>query len=128
MYRQGRDGYTEVTDKPRITVDDPPDLIEVVANVVGFVACARAGGLQVRLQKVLPLPEWTEEEPSLDTVQQSVFGMLRSALSNPCFDILALHSVYSCAMCDSHCSKQPDPSLNTRQSSRMVTLSDWLPY
>ncbi|KAJ2169701.1 hypothetical protein GGH15_000284 [Coemansia sp. RSA 562] len=128
MYRQGRDGYTEVTDKPRITVDDPPDLVEVVANVVGFVACARAGGLQVRLQKVLPLPEWTEEEPSLDTVQQSVFGMLRSALSNPCFDILALRSVYSCTMCDSHCSKQPDPSLNTRQSSRMVTLSDWLPY
>ncbi|KAJ2120198.1 hypothetical protein IW147_005269 [Coemansia sp. RSA 720] len=128
MCQQGRDGYTEVTDKPRITVDDPPDLVEVVASVVGFVACARAGGLQVRPQKALPLPEWTDDEPSLDTVQQSVFGVLNSALSNPCFDILALCSVYSCAMCDSHCSKQPNPGQNMGESSRMVSLSDWLPY
>ncbi|KAJ2500918.1 hypothetical protein GGH96_002332 [Coemansia sp. RSA 1972] len=127
MSQKGRDGYTEVTNKPRITVDDPPDLVEVVANVVGFVACARAGGLQVRLQKALPLPEWTEDEPSLDTVQQSVFGVLNSALGNS-FDILALRSVYSCAMCDSQFSKQLDHGQNTRESSRMVTLSDWLPY
>ncbi|KAJ2828263.1 hypothetical protein IWW50_001482 [Coemansia erecta] len=136
MRKKDQDGYTVVVEKPRITVDDPAELVEVVANMVGFVACARAGGLQIRLQRAQCLQEWNDDddEPSSDKEQQCVFGVLNSALGGSQQDMLAQYSVYSCEMCDSHrCSGQPGPSLQVAQgtiseSSCTVTLSDWLSY
>ncbi|KAJ2161731.1 hypothetical protein GGF46_001235 [Coemansia sp. RSA 552] len=130
MSHTGKDGYEALGDVTRVSVDDPPQLIEVVANVVCFVACARTGHLHVRFPPRTPGLDLDDmEDDDVDDQQdtkaqcESLFCLLRDAVSGD-VDTLAIHSIYACAECDGYMAS----AATSAPVGRSVTMSDWVPY
>ncbi|KAJ2712714.1 hypothetical protein H4R19_002612, partial [Coemansia spiralis] len=109
--------------KPRIAVDDPAELVEVVANVVGFVACARAGCLRIGSRR-------NDAAGGSEQQAASTYTVVRDAVSGACrpdgqVDVSAICGLYACAVCDGDEESAGESSGGGRGK---VTLSDWLPY
>ncbi|KAJ2077183.1 hypothetical protein H4R24_005284 [Coemansia sp. RSA 988] len=144
-YLQGKDGYLEIVEKPHITVDDPPLLLKVVANAVGFVCCARAGCLSIGTDNVLGISNsdnsYSEEDGmESDSASDSIFQLVRDAiddsdLAGGHIDIWAICRIYSCCVCDARGSTNLNLDITSatgREAAikplKTVTLSSWLPY
>ncbi|KAJ2724502.1 hypothetical protein GGI07_001933 [Coemansia sp. Benny D115] len=109
MSQQGKDGFLAVSGHSKITVNDPEDLLEVVANSIGYLACARSGCLTLRTcNGELPCLGWgLSKEP----VSVSEYA-------------LGIASIYSCSSCD-----LPEQSRQqTKNKRESVSLSSWVPY
>ncbi|KAJ2734564.1 hypothetical protein IW152_002221 [Coemansia sp. BCRC 34962] len=118
MERQGRDGYAAVLDSVRVTINDPPQLLEIVSSTVGYLACARAGCLRLK-------PAGSSGGPDPVGI---VAGLLQgvSAKTRPSNDsqssvVNASRPIY-CAMCDYSADELTGDSFKT------VSLSGWLSY
>ncbi|KAJ1736119.1 hypothetical protein LPJ61_000169 [Coemansia biformis] len=144
MSCQGKDGYAKVAEKPRVTVDDPPQLLEVVANVLAFVSCARAGCLRVAIRAGAKQPAHDGDDSDSDSDDRgrngtSVFSVVRNALFGAgrpegYIDVATICSLYTCSKCDARAGKTTSVDADTRDDTpdstrgTSVTLSDWLPY
>ncbi|KAJ2027319.1 hypothetical protein IWW57_002661, partial [Coemansia sp. S610] len=118
MERQGKDGYAAVLGSVRVTVDDPPQLVEVVSSTVGYLACARAGCLRLK-------PVGSGGAPGPASI---VAGLLQgvSVRGRPSSDsqssaASAGRPIY-CAVCDYSAGEQAGNSFKS------VSLSGWLSY
>ncbi|KAJ2774200.1 hypothetical protein IWQ56_000677, partial [Coemansia nantahalensis] len=110
------------TNMPRIAVDDPPELIEVVANVVGFVACARSECLCVGSRQI----DSGKQSVSTHTL---VCNAVRDAgRPEGRVDVSAICDLYTCSVCDGHEAAGGEGADGHSNGDREVTLSDWLPY
>ncbi|KAJ1959955.1 hypothetical protein GGI12_004067, partial [Dipsacomyces acuminosporus] len=133
--RQGRDVFCLVAKESRITVDDPMQLMAVVARSVGAVACARSGSLRIgskcRLKRGIG-----EAQDALQRPAASLFlSLFEGTLSDA--SISRLTQLYSCSICDhseaaADAGSQSGPSQASTPPEatklRAVSLSDWLPY
>ncbi|KAJ2039746.1 hypothetical protein H4S03_001488 [Coemansia sp. S3946] len=127
MERRGKDGYAGVLDSARVTIDDPPQLLDLVASTVGYLACARAGCL--RLKSIAP-----NKDIGLESVVACLLEDV-SAKDRPSSDGQNSHSsagkpIY-CVVCDSADEQAGDGRKSPEAFSsapKTVSLSDWLSY
>ncbi|KAJ2907877.1 hypothetical protein GGI21_003448, partial [Coemansia aciculifera] len=109
---RGKDGYAAVSDSSRVTIDDPPQLLDVVSSAVGYLACARAGSLQLKhagLKEGIAVKVLRDMSARDDSSGDGRGSFPSSALS--------LH----CAVCD-HCPNEQ------AGDSTPIPISGWLSY
>ncbi|KAJ1669067.1 hypothetical protein GGF38_002537, partial [Coemansia sp. RSA 25] len=126
MEQRGKDGYIAISDSFRITIDDPPQLLEVVSTTVGYLACARAGCLQLK-----PIGS---SDGTTGIAAELLRGIAaRDGSSSDGRDgSLNAAQPFHCSVCD-HCpgERTGDSSKSSQAFSpsfKTVSLSGWLSY
>ncbi|KAJ1900629.1 hypothetical protein LPJ66_001349 [Kickxella alabastrina] len=107
----GMDGFSAVAGGSRVTVGDPDELLEVVGNSIGYVACARSGCLHLRSAAVSACLKWGMGEGPVPVVSYTS-GMA---------------SIYGCFACDPQYGSDISQAADKRLH-RAVSLSSWVPY
>ncbi|KAJ1866049.1 hypothetical protein LPJ78_002145 [Coemansia sp. RSA 989] len=128
MNRHGKDGFSELADKPRIAVDDPLELLGVVSHAIGLVSCARSGGLQLNAPKNTQTMELGDSDNCADAKLITVYEAIQLMLSTPESDMHAIYTIYSCCKCDDTLSNSRLSNANEACSLKEVSMSDWLAF
>ncbi|KAJ2856636.1 hypothetical protein J3B02_001489 [Coemansia erecta] len=123
---RGIDGFLTVNSQARVKVGDPEDLLEVVANSIGYVSCARSGYLCINAPEAVDSADLSGKSSDSGISAACLqWGQTSDSISISSF-ATGISSIYSCTVCDSPrnaCSAQKQ---NQKQSK--VSLSGWLPY
>ncbi|KAJ2697835.1 hypothetical protein FB645_005817 [Coemansia sp. IMI 203386] len=111
------DGFLAVNSQSRVKVGDPDDLLEVVANSIGYVSCARSGCLRVKT--------YTNESSNVSSASVCLqWGQSTDLLTVSSYTT-GISSLYSCLFCDS---RNDTCSAAKKKDISKVSLSGWLPY
>ncbi|KAJ2060643.1 hypothetical protein GGI17_003611 [Coemansia sp. S146] len=127
MERRGKDGYAAVLDSVRVTIDDPPQLLEIVSSTVGYLACARAGCLWL---KSTGSNKGSGSESIVAGLLQGVSSKDRPSSDDQRSYSSAGKPIY-CAVCDSTDEQTGDSRKSPDAFSpapKAVSLSGWLSY
>ncbi|KAI9501954.1 hypothetical protein BX070DRAFT_227651 [Coemansia spiralis] len=141
MHKRGVDGYAMAIEKSRVDVNDPPQLLDLVASIVGHVSCARSGHMGISAYAENGIFDENVDPTATPSLFSRLFDIALIIHTGKANSVLYLP--YTCKLCDLHAApysnRAPDDILTTKTelptydtdiqaNIKSVSLREWLPY